>query len=112
MVALGQGQIRSRVTAEFYNCALSQRGANTWQVDGAGRTARGLSISNLASEEAKLRRIPPIKKLALQSIVVIGAVTASTRSRLALVKEGAHIVCVDVETPKPPSVPREGNHDK
>ena len=47
-------------------------------------------------EEAKLRRMPPEKELDRQIIVVIGAgagIGKATAHRL--VKEGAHIVCVD-----------------
>src|ERR1051325_4124633 len=48
-------------------------------------------------EEAKLRRMPPEKELDRQVIVVIGAgagIGQETAHRL--VKEGAHIVCVDL----------------
>src|SRR5262245_63274472 len=49
-------------------------------------------------EEAKLRRMPPEKELDRQIVVVIGAgagIGKATAHRL--VKEGAHIVCVDVD---------------
>jgi NAD(P)-dependent dehydrogenase (short-subunit alcohol dehydrogenase family) len=49
-------------------------------------------------EEAKLRRMPPEKELARQVIVVIGAGSGIGREVAhRLVKEGAHIVCVDVK---------------
>ena len=48
-------------------------------------------------EEAKLRRMPPEKELARQVIVVIGAGSGIGKEVAhRLVKEGAHIVCVDV----------------
>src|SRR6185369_17277741 len=48
--------------------------------------------------EAKLRRLPPEKELDRQIAVVIGAgagIGKATAHRL--VKEGAHIVCVDLD---------------
>src|SRR5262245_40907139 len=49
-------------------------------------------------EEAKLRRLPPEKELDRQIIAVIGAGGGIGRAAaLRLVKEGAHIVCVDLD---------------
>src|ERR1700727_1862656 len=48
-------------------------------------------------EEAKLKRMPTEKELARQGIIVIGAgsgIGKETAHRL--VKDGAHVVCVDV----------------
>src|SRR5262245_38344975 len=49
-------------------------------------------------EEAKLRRLPPEKELDRQIIVIIGAGSGIGKAAaLRLVKEGAHIVCVDLD---------------
>src|SRR5438105_12697175 len=55
-------------------------------------------IEYWALEEAKLRRLPPERELDWQIIAIIGAgsgIGKATAHRL--VKEGAHIVCVDVD---------------
>src|SRR5207237_9689333 len=50
-------------------------------------------------EEAKLRRMPPEKELARQVAVVIGAGSGIGKEVAhRLVKEGAHIVCVDLKS--------------
>jgi NAD(P)-dependent dehydrogenase (short-subunit alcohol dehydrogenase family) len=49
-------------------------------------------------EEAKLRRMPPEKELDRQIIVVIGAGAGIGKAAAhRLVREGAHIVCVDLD---------------
>jgi NAD(P)-dependent dehydrogenase (short-subunit alcohol dehydrogenase family) len=59
-------------------------------------------------EEAKLRRMPPEKELARQVIIVIGAgsgIGKATAHRL--VKEGAHVVCVDLNADAAKSTAKE-----
>ncbi len=98
MIAWGKNKSESRVTAEFYNCAIEvMRGAEA--IDEYERAAEqeAFDIEYWLLEEAKLQRMPPEKELARQVIAVVGAGSgigkASRRMRLA--KEGAHVVCVD-----------------
>jgi NAD(P)-dependent dehydrogenase (short-subunit alcohol dehydrogenase family) len=50
-------------------------------------------------EEAKLKRMPAEKELARQVAIVVGAGSGiGKETALRLVKEGAHIVCVDLKT--------------
>ena len=98
MVAWGKDKSESRVTAEFYNCAVEvMRGAEAIDNYIALPQQEAFDIEYWLLEEAKLKRMPAEKELARQVIVVIGAgsgIGKETAHRL--VKEGAHIVCVDL----------------
>jgi NAD(P)-dependent dehydrogenase (short-subunit alcohol dehydrogenase family) len=98
MIAWGKDKSESRVTAEFYNCAVEvMRGAEAIDEYVALPLQEAFDIEYWALEEAKLRRMPPEKELARQVIVVIGAgsgIGKETAHRL--VKDGGHIVCVDL----------------
>ncbi len=98
MVAWGKDKSESRVTAEFYNCAVEvMRGAEAIDKYIALPQQEAFDIEYWLLEEAKLKRMPAEKELARQVIVVIGAgsgIGKETAHRL--VKEGAHIVCVDL----------------
>ena len=98
MVAWGKDKSESRVTAEFYNCAVEvMRGAEAIDKYIALPQQEAFDIEYWRLEEAKLRRMPAEKELARQVIVVIGTgsgIGKETAHRL--VKEGAHIVCVDL----------------
>ncbi len=98
MIAWGKDKSESRVTAEFYNCAVEvMRGAEAIDSYIALPLQEAFDIEYWALEEAKLRRMPPEKELARQVLVVIGAgsgIGKETAHRL--VKDGAHIVCVDL----------------
>ncbi len=98
MIAWGKDKSESRVTAEFYNCAVEvMRGAEAIDKYVALPQQEAFDIEYWLLEEAKLRRMPAEKELARQVAVVIGAGSGIGREvahRLA--KEGAHIVCVDV----------------
>jgi len=98
MVAWGKDKSESRVTAEFYNCAVEvMRGAEAIDKYIALPQQEAFDIEYWLLEEAKLKRMPAEKELARQLIIVIGAgsgIGKETAHRL--VKEGAHIVCVDV----------------
>jgi len=98
MIAWGKDKSESRVTAEFYNCAVEvMRGAEAIDNYIALPQQEAFDIEYWLLEEAKLQRMPAEKELARQVIVVIGAgsgIGKETAHRLA--KEGAHIVCVDL----------------
>ena len=99
MIAWGKNKSESRVTAEFYNCAVEvMRGAEAIDQYEAMDQQEAFDIEYWSLEEAKLRRMPPEKELDRQIIVVIGAgagIGKATAHRL--VREGAHIVCVDLD---------------
>ena len=98
MVAWGKDKSESRVTAEFYNCAVEvMRGAEAIDEYTALPQQEAFDIEYWLLEEAKLQRMPAEKELARQVQIVIGAgsgIGKETAHRL--VKEGAHLVCVDV----------------
>jgi rhamnulose-1-phosphate aldolase/alcohol dehydrogenase len=98
MVAWGKDKSESRVTAEFYSCAVEvMRGAEAIDRYRALPLQEAFDIEYWLLEEAKLKRMPPEKELARQVVIVIGAgsgIGKETAFRLA--GEGAHIVCVDL----------------
>jgi rhamnulose-1-phosphate aldolase/alcohol dehydrogenase len=99
MISWGKNKSESRVTGEFYNCAIEvMRGAEAIDRYEAMDQQEAFDIEYWLLEEAKLRRMPPEKELDRQIIVVIGAgagIGKATAHRL--VREGAHIVCVDLD---------------
>ena len=97
MIAWGKDKSESRVTAEFYNCAVEvMRGAEAIDEYIALPLQEAFDIEYWLLEEAKLQRMPPEKELARQIIAVVGAGSGIGREvALRLAKEGAHIVCVD-----------------
>lgn len=99
MIAWGKNKSEARVTAEFYNGAIQvMRGAEAIDRYEAMDEQEAFDIEYWSLEEAKLKRLPPEKELGGQVIAVIGAgsgIGKATAHRL--VKEGAHIVCVDVD---------------
>ncbi len=99
MVAWGKDKSESRVTAEFYNCAVEvMRGAEAIDEYIALPQQEAFDIEYWLLEEAKLKRMPAEKELARQIHIVVGAgsgIGKETAHRL--VKEGAHIVCVDLK---------------
>jgi len=100
LIAWGKDKSESRVTAEFYNCAVEvMRGAEAIDEYIALPQQEAFDIEYWLLEEAKLKRMPAEKELARQVAVVIGAgsgIGKETAHRLS--KEGAHIVCVDLKT--------------
>ena len=98
MVAWGKNKSESRVTAEFYNCALEvMRGAEAMDEYIALPQQEAFDIEYWLLEEAKLQRMPAEKEFARNVVVVVGAgsgIGKSTAHRVA--KEGAHVVCVDL----------------
>jgi rhamnulose-1-phosphate aldolase/alcohol dehydrogenase len=98
MIAWGKNKSESRVTAEFYNCAIEvMRGAEAIDEYEAMDQQEAFDIEYWPLEEAKLRRMPPEKELDRQIHVIIGAgagIGRETAHRVA--KDGAHVVCVDL----------------
>jgi rhamnulose-1-phosphate aldolase/alcohol dehydrogenase len=109
MIAWGKDKSESRVTAEFYNCAVEvMRGAEAIDQYIALPQQEAFDIEYWLLEEAKLKRMPAEKELARQIVVVIGAgsgIGKETAHRL--VKEGAHIVCVDLSADAAHATARE-----
>jgi rhamnulose-1-phosphate aldolase/alcohol dehydrogenase len=99
MIAWGKNKSESRVTAEFYNCAIEvMRGAEAIDRYEAMDQQEAFDIEYWPLEEAKLRRMPPEKELDRRIVVIIGAGAGIGRATAhRLVKEGAHIVCVDLD---------------
>ncbi len=98
VIGWGKDKSESRVTTEFYNCAIEvMRGAEAIDKYIALPQQEAFDIEYWALEEAKLQRMPAEKELARQVAVVIGAGSGIGKEVAhRLVKEGAHIVCVDV----------------
>ena len=98
LVAWGKDKSESRVTAEFYGCAIQvMRGAEAMDSYIALPLQEAFDIEYWLLEEAKLQRMPAEKELARQVIAVIGAGSGIGRElALRLVKEGAHVVALDL----------------
>ncbi len=98
MIAWGKNKSESRVTAEFYNCAVEvMRGAEAIDKYIALPQQEAFDIEYWALEEAKLQRMPAEMELARQVIVVIGAGSGIGREVAhRVVRDGAHVVCVDM----------------
>jgi rhamnulose-1-phosphate aldolase/alcohol dehydrogenase len=109
MIAWGKNKSESRVTGEFYNCAVEvMRGAEAIDHYEAMDEQEAFDIEYWSLEEAKLRRLPPERELDRQIIAVIGAgsgIGKATAHRL--VQEGAHLVCVDVDEAAAQATARE-----
>ena len=99
MIAWGKDKSESRVTAEFYLCAVEvMRGAEAMDEYISLPQQEAFDIEYWLLEEAKLQRMPPEKELARQIIAVIGA-GSGIGKELAhrLSQEGAQVVAVDLK---------------
>jgi rhamnulose-1-phosphate aldolase/alcohol dehydrogenase len=98
MIAWGKDKSESRVTAEFYNCAVEvMRGAEAIDEYISLPQQEAFDIEYWLLEEAKLKRMPPAKELARNIVLVVGAgngIGKAVAHRLA--KEGAHVICADL----------------
>jgi len=98
VIAWGKDKSESRVTAEFYRCAIEvMRGAEALDRYVALPRQEAFDIEYWALEEAKLRRMPAEKELARKVVIVIGAGSGIGRQiAFRLAREGAHVVCADL----------------
>ena len=98
MIGWGRNKSESRVTTEFYNCAIEvMRGAEAVSEYTALPAQEAFDIEYWALEDAKLQRMPPEKPLARDVVVVVGAgdgIGKAVAHRVA--SEGAHVVCADL----------------
>lgn len=98
MIGWGKDKSESRVTAEFYTCAVEvMRGAEAIDEYVALPQQEAFDIEYWLLEEAKLKRMPPEKEQARNVVIVIGAgngIGKAVAHRVA--KEGAHVVCADL----------------
>src|SRR5260370_19732972 len=109
MFAFGKNKSESRVTAEFYNCAIEvMRGAEAIDRYEAMDEQEAFDIEYWPLEEAKLRRQQPERELDRQIVAVVGAGSGIGKATaLRLAKEGAHVVCVDVDETAAKSAARQ-----
>lgn len=98
MIGWGKSKSESRVTTEFYNCAIEvMRGAEAVSEYTALPAQEAFDIEYWALEDAKLKRMPAEKPLARDIVVVVGAgdgIGKAVAHRVAA--EGAHVVCADL----------------
>lgn len=99
MIGWGRDKSESRMTAEFFNCAVEvMRGAEAIDRYVALPEQEAFDIEYWPLEEAKLKRMPPEKELARQVVIVIGAGSGSGRELAQrIAPEGAQVVCVDAD---------------
>lgn len=98
MIAWGKDKSESRVTAEFYTCAVEvMRGAEAIGKYIALPKQEAFDIEYWLLEEAKLKRKPPEKDMSRDIVLIVGAgngIGKEVAHRVA--KEGGHIVCADL----------------
>src|SRR5688500_13223552 len=99
MIAWGKTKSESRVTAEFYNCAVEvMRGAEAMSEYVALPEQEAFDIEYWALEEAKLRRSPKPKPLSSRIALITGGaggIGKATAHRL--VAEGAVVCLTDID---------------
>jgi rhamnulose-1-phosphate aldolase/alcohol dehydrogenase len=98
LIAWGKDKSESRVTAEFYNCAVEvMRGSEAISSYIALPVQEAFDIEYWQLEEAKLRRMPPEKELARRVILVVGAGSGIGKELAHRVAgEGAQVVSADL----------------
>lgn len=98
MISWGKDKSESRVTAEFYVCAVEvMRGAEAIGNYIALPKQEAFDIEYWLLEEAKLKRKPPEKEMSRDIALVIGAGNGIGKQvALRIAQEGAHVVCCDL----------------
>lgn len=98
MIAWGKDKSESRVTAEFYVCAVEvKRGAEAVGNYIALPRQEAFDIEYWLLEEAKLKRKPKEKEMSRDVVLVIGAGNGIGKEAcFRFAKEGAHLVCADL----------------
>ncbi len=99
LIAFGKNKSESRVTAEFYNCAIGvMRGAEAIDEYIGLPRQEAFDIEYWLLEEAKLQRMPKEKEFARKVVVVVGAGSGiGKQAAWRFVQEGAHVVCADLD---------------
>jgi rhamnulose-1-phosphate aldolase/alcohol dehydrogenase len=98
MVAWGKDKSESRVTAEFYNCAVEvMRGAEAIDRYIALPQPEAFDIEYWQLEEAKLRRMPSENELARKIVLIVGAGSGIGKElALSVAGAGGHVVSADL----------------
>ncbi len=98
MIGWGKSKSESRVTAEFYTCAIEvMRGAESIDRYTALPRQEAFDIEYWALEEAKLQRMPAEKALARRVAVIVGAGSGIGKELVGrLTREGAVVVALDL----------------
>ena len=98
MIGWGKSKSESRVTAEFYKCAIEvMRGAEAVSEYTALPRQEAFDIEYWALEEAKLKRMPPEQELSRQVVTVFGAGSGIGREvAQRLISEGAVVAAIDL----------------
>ncbi|MGB6220263.1 bifunctional rhamnulose-1-phosphate aldolase/short-chain dehydrogenase [Haloferula sp.] len=99
MIAFGKNKSESRVTAEFYNCAIGvMRGAEAIDEYIGLPRQEAFDIEYWLLEEAKLQRMPKEKEFARKVVIVVGAGSGiGKETAIRFATDGAHIVCADLD---------------
>ena len=99
MIGWGRSKSESRVTAEFYRCAVDvMRGAEAVSTYVALPRQEAFDIEYWVLEEAKLRRMQPEQELARRIALVVGAGSGIGREVAErLIREGAVVAAVDLD---------------
>ena len=99
LIAFGKNKSESRVTAEFYNCAIGvMRGAEAIDEYIGLPRQEAFDIEYWLLEEAKLQRMPKEKEFARRVVIVVGAGSGiGKETAFRFVQEGAHVICADLD---------------
>ena len=98
MIGWGKSKSESRVTAEFYKCAIEvMRGAEAVSEYTALPRQEAFDIEYWALEEAKLQRMPPEAELSRQVVAVFGAGSGIGKEVAnRIIREGGVVAAIDL----------------